>query len=148
MYICVFQANGQICSDDKTKSLLAAENAALKEQVATSLVTGRTLKEELAIVLENARTIKEGLEEENLKLSADLRFQKEENQKVQNKWKVKNEALLDCEEKLRSRILEQEHLKNQITETNEKLSAERKEVERMIHRNFAIGVRYIRSFWI
>ena len=113
-------------------------------KVATSVDTGITYQEELENVFENVKMEIEGMAEENLKLRAELRFQEEENQKVENHRRGQKQALLDCEEKLRSRILEDEYLKNQITETNEKLSADQKEVRRMIHRNFELRVRYIR----
>ena len=54
-----------------------------------------------------------------------------EKQKLENHWEVKYQALLDIEEKLRSRTREQEanfqqveDQLNQMTETKEKMSAE------------------------
>ena len=126
---------------DALNEALAEDNAARKEPASllyqvrddsvnmeTSVDTGRASQDELEDEIEDMKTL--------MMLSANLQFQHEENQKLEKHWKVMHDALLDCEEKLGSTILEQEDLVNQITETKEKLSAEME----------AVKVCYIRSF--
>ncbi|CAB1422965.1 unnamed protein product [Pleuronectes platessa] len=119
---------GQIQSDEKTQALLAAENASLKQQKELKYI-----KDYIASILyeftDNGVDMEKSVDTGR---ANEAEIEKElEKQKSENHWEVKYQALLDIEEKLRSRILEQGvnfqqvvYQLNQMTETKEEMSAE------------------------